>query len=141
MDVIIKMSELAVIGTIFHSIQKENNINLKRLMEILSTREIDDRFESPDFVANLVTRLIKMHVIAGNVYSDGEFSLEKLLENSNTLQMIIKLRNLHTFSRDFDEFKDLILTSELNRFFIDENEMKQVFQYVNNEMKQGSFDL
>jgi len=134
------MSELVVIGTIFHAIQKEKNINRQRLMELLETPKIDDQFESPELIESIVTRLIKMHVISGNLNSNGDFSLENFLENSDIFQLIIKLRNLHAFSRNFNDFKDLMLASELNRYFIDENEIKRVYFHLKNEMTRGSFD-
>jgi len=134
------MSELAVIGTIFHAIQTEKKLNRQRLLEILATRKIDNQFESPELVESLVERLVKMHVISGNFDSNGDFSLETFVENSGIFQLIIKLRNFLVVSRNFDDFKELVLGSELNRFFIDENEMKRVYLFLKNEMVRGSFD-
>ncbi|HME55078.1 MAG TPA: hypothetical protein VKM55_22925 [Candidatus Lokiarchaeia archaeon] len=134
------MSELAVIGTIFHVIQTEKKLNRQRLLEILATRKIDNQFESPELIESLVEPLVKMYVISGNFDSNGDFSLETFVENSGIFQLIIKLRNFLVVSRNVDDFKELVLGSELNRFFIDENEMKRVYLFLKNEMLRGSFD-
>lgn len=126
------MSELVLLSEVFRNMAGKNRLNLKQLFNKIDFPELDPYVGDYNSFKSIFFRLNQEGIIKSRLEGDY-LNIEKVDEGSAIHHLIEKLCDACMNSRNIEDFKNTVYTSELNRYFLDEEEIKAVYFHVEDD--------
>ncbi|MFX0102910.1 MAG: hypothetical protein ACFFCS_25300 [Candidatus Hodarchaeota archaeon] len=124
------MSELLVLREIFDMLGEKKSIDLKDLHKMLESPILSPYLGDFESFKATITRL-ELDGTLELEKSGSEIEITGYDKGSKFHDKIAKLEALFSQSKDDDDFKEKIYTCELNQHFLDTEEVKIVYFYLN----------
>jgi hypothetical protein len=126
------MSELLVLNEIFSALQNRDRIDLKSLYNQLDVPPLSPYLGDFKAFKNIFFRLTKEGII--KAWMDGDDLVIDSINNESEIRGIInQLFEIAKQAMAFIDFQNRIQTCKLNKYFLDEEEMKAVYFHLVDE--------
>ncbi|MHA1697243.1 MAG: hypothetical protein ACTSWN_00220 [Promethearchaeota archaeon] len=126
------MSELLLLKDIFKVVNNNKKINLIKLFEKIERPELSSYLGDVESLKLLFFRLNQQGIMKLR-FKDDYIIVEGIDFDSALHSKIQKLLDVFESCKDYEGFKNRIITSELNQYFLNEEEIKAVFTCLSNE--------